>query len=230
MNKVKVKGLELASRPKNYFTNKKLNPDNKDYLTIICISFNDPMNIEEFVEISINVKKKNKEFKYFVSDNLDPKNGYSYKLKETITSDTMSYSEIITLIIEKIKDPDDRNNIIYQEWDFQYYEKGEYNIVIESDCYPLLNEYFQKLIQEYNKNLNLKIKESQKYDKIINDHINKSNIDEIISVLIKKKFGRYGIQPLNQDVFKYVKKYFMEKKSLPTGPHKINSYTINFKK
>ena len=215
--------FDLNFRPDDYFHNK----ESKE-LTIVSISFSEPMDLEENIEIEINVKKKGGKFVYSVSDNLDSRNEYKFSLKKN-SQKTLTYHEVINMIHKEIKNPDGKSNIIYEEWDYQYYESENIYIQVNSTFYPYLREYFDELIEKYRTERELEIKENFKYDKIINNHINSSNIDEIISCLKQKRFGSFGIQSLNREVFDYVKNFYLEEGKLPLGEHKIGTNLVYFK-
>ena len=209
--------MDFDFRPTTYF-------ENSDVEDVVISTIYFSTN----VEINLRVKKLNDHLSFFIDDDIFEEE-FKFSLKETNSSDPLSFGEIVKLIINEIKDCEGNGDIIFREWEFQYHEFDGIDLRITSQFYPEMESYFETVLVDYEKKKQQDIKREHQHDKLIFDHIEQSDIETIVNKMLKVKYGRFGIQDLRKHTYEYVKKYYLENGKLPIEEHTINNkYQIFF--
>ena len=212
-----MKNINLNFRPETYFNDSK-----EQDVCILTIYF------LENVEIKLNTRKNKDDLEYYLTDNIDEED-YKYSFENLNSNRTKTLKEIIEIIQSDIRDCEGKDNIIFGEWEFLYYQHEGINLKVKSDIYRDLEKYFDNLISEFHEITERKIEANRKYDPLIYDHIERSNLTELISNMKKTKFGVFGLGVVRENVYKYVKSYYSKNKKLPFGVHTIEGQTVSFK-
>jgi len=212
-----MKNINLNFRPETYFNDSK-----EQDVCILTIHF------LENVEIKLNARKNKDDIEYYLTDNIDEED-YKYSFENLNSKRTKTLKEIIEIIQSDIRDCEGKDNIIFGEWEFQYYQHEGIHLKVESDIYSDLVKYFDNLISEFQEIKEKEIEANRKYNPLIYDHIERSNLTELISNMKKTKFGVFGSGVVRENVYKYVKSYYLKNKKLPLGEHTIEGQTISFK-
>ena len=212
-----MKNINLNFRPETYFNDSK-----EQDVCILTIYF------LENVEIKLNTRKNKDDLEYYLTDNIDEED-YKYSFENLNSKRTKTLKEIIEIIQSDIRDCEGKDNIIFGEWEFLYYQHEGINLKVKSDIYRDLEKYFDNLISEFHEITERKIEANRKYDPLIYDHIERSNLTELISNMKKTKFGVFGLGVVRENVYKYVKSYYSKNKKLPFGVHTIEGQTVSFK-
>ena len=105
-----MKNIKLNFRPETYF-----NDTRKQDVCILTIHFS------ENVEIRLNTKENKDDLEYYLTDNIDEED-YRFSFENFKSKGTQSLKEIIDIIRTDIRDCEGKNNIIFGEWEFQYYQ------------------------------------------------------------------------------------------------------------
>ena len=129
-----MENVDLNFKPQTYFES------GKNQITIVKILFS------KHIEINLKIRGNEKEFEFFITDNVDEEE-FKYQFKNYKSQTILSFKEIINIIQKDIRDCEGKNNIIFNEWDFQYYEYEMIDISVRSNFYPNINSYFENIFQ-----------------------------------------------------------------------------------
>ena len=212
-----MKNIDFEFKPKTYFKKK-----NEKRVVVATISFS------EGTKIYLNVKGNENEFEFYLTDTINELE-YKYSFENMKSDEMLNLQKIIDIIQNDIADCEGKKNIIFEEWTFQYHQFEPISLKVESEFYPQIKRYYEDLIDNFQTNKENELREDKKYDQIIYDHIQKSNIKELSLQMQKVKFGAIGVGSLRRDLYSYVKDYLNKNDKFPIGKHKISGQTIHFK-